>query len=115
MPAEWTNNNMAHVSTWGSLKDLKQHGKRFEQAATLCMKQLDFYNPAESPAQRRVTAKPWVVAFMALTKAWPAEFEEGCTYGKTLDELLDAFVDGDKTMPQLAQIVDDCYRFPTEA
>lgn len=113
--ASWSNNNMAHVATWGNLKDLKQHSKAFPAAKGLTMSQLAFYNPVASLAQRKVAAKPVVVAFMALTsKGYESEYEQGYTYSRVFDKLVDSMADGKVTMPGLGQVVDSCYRFSTE-
>lgn len=109
----WSNNNAACVNTWFCLsKDLMgQLSAGFEDAGALKMSELAFWNTV-APANREIEAQ--AIADM-LTKLFTnmigATYEPGQNYASAVLALTAILTDADKTICELAAVVDEQHRF----
>jgi hypothetical protein len=109
----WSNNNAACVNTWFCLsKDLMgQLGVAFDDAPTVKVSELAFWNSL-SPGTREVEAQS--IADM-LTKLFTnmigAAYEPGQNYASAVIALTSVLTNGDKTICELAAVVDEQHRF----
>jgi hypothetical protein len=111
----WSNNNLAHVHTWLSLKVLKQHNKRFENAGTVKMNQLIFWNPGDSSAMRATKARTIATQMDNMFRLFQgATYESGVTKIAAINAMTTILVDAICTMEDLGDAADAGYRFNGE-
>lgn len=109
----WSNNNAACVNTWFCLsKDLMgQLSAGFDEAATLKMSDLAFWNKV-APANRQIEAQ--AIADM-LTKLFTnmigATYEPGQNFASAVLALTSVLSDEQRTVCELAAVVDEQHRF----
>jgi hypothetical protein len=112
----WSNNNSACTNTWFCLsKDIMgQHDVDFDTAETLKMSELAFWSDLAEDT-RKVEAR--AIADM-LTKLFVnmvgAEYEDGHNYASAVEAMGTILADEDKTMCELAAVVDEQHHFLTE-
>lgn len=112
---EWNNNNLACLKTWIHLKVLDQHNSVFWNAGELTMDQLTFWNLAGSPELRSVAAKTICTQLDNMFRLHDkAGYEEGSDIAKAVESMHAVLTDADKTVTELASVIDDNYKFRGE-
>ena len=113
---EWNNNNLACLKTWIHLKVLDQHNSVFWNAGELTMNQLTFWNLAASSELRSVAAKTICTQldnmFRMIDKAG---YEAGNDTANAIESMHIVLTDSDKTVAELASVIDDNYKFRSES
>jgi len=108
----WSNNNSAHVTTWGSLYILEESKKIFDSSESVPMKDLRFFVPGSSTDARRIRAKSLALQLHNLfTIAFGAELESGVTQKQAVNGLVAVMMVGDKKLLDLADVSDESYQF----
>ena len=111
----WSPNHLACVNTWGFLRFEKQLKGDFASSGAVKMNELAFWNPASSPAARRLEAQFLAGKFDSFfRKALLATFETGQDFAKAIAAMSDTLVDSAKTVSDLAMVNDAIYRFRGE-
>jgi len=111
----WSNNNLAHVHTWLSLKILKQQNKRFENAGATTMNQLVFWNPGDSLALRATRARTIASQIDNMFRLLQgAAYETGVTKTAAISAMTTILIDATCTMEELGDAADEAYRFNGE-
>ena len=112
----WSNNNSACTNTWFCLsKDIMgQHDVDFDTAETLKMSELAYWND-DAEETREIEAK--AIADL-LTKLFVnmvgATYESGQNYASAVLAMTKILTQADKTLCELAAVVDEQHRFLTE-
>jgi hypothetical protein len=112
----WTNNNAACANTWFCLSDkmMGQLSVGFDDAATVKMSELAFWNK-DGGDNREAEAE--AIADM-LTKMFTnmlgATYEEGHNYASAVLAMTQILTDADKTVCELAAVVDEQHHFLNE-
>jgi hypothetical protein len=110
--AEWSVNNRACTSMWMALRILAQHKKVFGQAGALTMKDLAFRNTTASDELHEVQARTLAVQLNnVFQKIDGAKLESGVTEGTAVADMEAVLTDDAKTVADLAEVSDRCYRF----
>ena len=108
----WNNNNLACVKTWIHLMVLHQYKKVFKDAGSLKMSELQFWNASSSSDLREIQAKTLCHQldnmFLSFDKA---KYEEGSSLETALTQMKAVFIDENKTVADLAEVVDKNYFF----
>lgn len=108
----WNKNNLACRKTWLYLKILHQHNKVFKDAGKLKMKDLQFWNDLSSPELREQQAKMMAHQFDNMFRSFDkAKYEEGSSLETAVAQMKSILTAEDKTVAELAEIVDDNYFF----
>lgn len=112
----WTNNNAACANTWFCLSAqmMGQLSVGFNEAETVTMSELAFWNK-QGGDNRKVEAE--AIADM-LTKFFTnmlgATYEPGDNYASAVLAMTQILTDADKTVCELAAVVDEQHRFLNE-
>lgn len=108
----WSNNNSAHVTTWGSLYILEESKKTFVSSEAVPMKAMRFFVPGSSADARRIRAKSLALQLHNLfTIAFGAELESGVTQKQAVNGMVAVMVVAEKAMLDLADVADESYTF----
>lgn len=111
----WSKSNIACKNTWIFLRALGQLTKVFKDSGNLKMTDLTFWNQTVSQELREIAAKTLVNQldnmFRLIDKA---VFEEGVTITDALNDMYETMINPEKTVADLAGIVDACYNFVGE-
>ena len=108
----WTSNNLACLNVWSTTYVMKQHKKTFKNAELLKMKELLFYNPLLTKDELTFEAEGIADFFDKVFKnTCAATYEENVTKSLAMEAMVNVLIDGNKTMADLAAIVDDNYKF----
>jgi hypothetical protein len=113
----WSNNNAACVNTWFCLskKVLGQIDASFDDAATLTMPDLAYWNDLAGDDNREVEAAALADILTKLfTNMLAAKYEPGQNYASAVVALTSVLTDADKTVCELAAVVDELHHFTTE-
>lgn len=110
--AIWTSNNLACVNLWSTLYIMKQHKKTFKKAETVTMKELLFYNPTLTKPELKFEAEG-IADFLDIVfkNTYNGKYEDGINKARATSDMVDVLISGDKTMADLAAVVDDDYNF----
>lgn len=112
----WSPNHLACANTWAYLRFDKQLNGDFASSGDVKMNALAYWNPAASPAARRLEAQLLSGKLDSFfRKALLARFEAGKDFAAAIQEMSDTLVDEDKAVRDLAIVVDALYRFRGEA
>src|SRR5260221_12155411 len=112
---KWNQNNMACRNTYMLLIGLKQLTEPFSQAGTKPMKQLTFWNPAATGNMRELTATGLATQLDKFyMKVLFAGYEDGYEFHKAIETMKETLCAADKTLCQLAEIIDEIYHFRGE-
>lgn len=115
MAFEWTNNNLACINTWAFLRALGQLKAIFKKAGTLQMDALAFWNPLDSAALRRAAALTVASQLDAMfIQGLRAKYETSFNRTRAVNTMADVMVQSGKTVCDLAEVVDEAYRFTGE-
>lgn len=113
----WSNNNTACVNTWFCLsKDvLGQIDTSFDDAATLEMPDLAYWNDLAGDDNRKVEAAALSDILTKLfTNMVGATYEPGQNYASAVVAMTAVLTDANKTVCELAAVVDELHHFTTE-
>lgn len=112
---KWNNNNLACLKTWVHLRVLDQHNEAFRDAEKIRMDQLTFWNNASSNEAREISAKTLCNQLDNMFRLWDkADYENSSSAKEAVEAMLKVFLNGKKTLNDLAQAVDDNYKFKGE-
>ena len=113
----WSNNNTACVNTWFCLsKDvLGQVDASFDDAAALEMPDLAYWNDLAGDDNRKVEAAALADILTKLfTNMVGAKYEPGQNYASAVVAMTAVLTDANKTVCELAAVVDELHHFTTE-
>lgn len=113
----WSNNNTACLNTWFCLSKgvLGQIDASFEEAETMTMAQLEFFNELAPGDNLRVEAAALADVLTKLfTNVLGARYENGQNYASAVQAMATVLADAEKTICELAAVVDELHRFTTE-
>ena len=109
---DWTKNNLAHSSTYLSLRILAETKRKFASAGTQKVEQLDFWNDTDSSNMRSAKAKTLAVRLNNLfIDAFKSSFETGYSKTKSIASMQSVLKSKGKTVKDLAATADECYAF----
>jgi hypothetical protein len=114
----WSNNNIACVNTWFCLskKVLGQIDCSFDDAQTLKMTDLEYWNEVAPGDNREVEAQALADMLTKIfTNVMGAAYEKGQTYATAVPAMTTVLTDPDKTICELAAVVDELHHFLGEA
>ena len=110
--ADWSQNNLACKNTWITLRVLEQSKKAFDDSGGVRMDELEYWNPADSPAMRAAKARSLAIQVDNIFRDLSgAEYEKDVTRAKAVRDMVDALADKDRTMSDLASVNDSNYAF----
>ncbi|MBN2226973.1 MAG: hypothetical protein JW763_06380 [candidate division Zixibacteria bacterium] len=113
--AEWSKNNAACLTTWITLRVLEQSFKVFNDSAAITMKELAYWNTAASDDMRKIQATTLAHQLDNIfIKIRCARYEEGKTAEQAVSDTVTVLIDADKTMNDLAAVIDANYLFLRE-
>lgn len=108
-------NNRSCTTTWITLYRLQQFRKTFDEAGSLQMKDLKFYNPSLSKEllkqEAAMLADMIDVVFIV---GRGARYEAGIKKSMALEKMIHLLIDAHKTVADLAALNDDHYIFWNE-
>ena len=111
----WTKDNRACLTTWSTLRTLDQHKEVFSKSGSLAMKQLAFWNSTATPGMRDLQAKALAgqmdSVFRNIRKA---NYGGGVNTERAIADMTTVMSDGDKTVSELASVIDQDYEFREE-
>jgi len=113
----WSNNNAACVNTWFCLSKqvLGQIDASFDEAAVLEMTGLAYWNELASDDNRKVEAAALADILTKLfTNMVGAKYEPGQNYASAVVAMTAVLTDANKTVCELAAVVDELHHFTTE-
>jgi hypothetical protein len=113
----WSNNNAACVNTWFCLSKqvLGQIDASFDDAATLAMPELAYWNELAGVDNRKVEAAALADILTKLfTNMLGAKYEPGQNYASAVVAMTTVLADENKTVCELAAVVDELHHFTTE-
>ena len=109
---DWTSNNLACLNVWSTLYIMKQLKKTFKMSGDIQMKGLLFFNPVLTPSEREFEARG-IADFLDVVfrKTCDAKYEAGINRVKAMGDMVAVLVSPNKTVADLAEIVDQDYEF----
>lgn len=109
----WSDNNAACVNTWMCLKNiLGQISADFYHAESIPVSQFAFWNAVSGAANRAIEAAAIADLMTKIfTRTLRATYEPGQNYASALLAMQEILTDGDKTVCELAAVVDEQHRF----
>jgi hypothetical protein len=113
----WSNNNAACVNTWFCLSKsvLGQLDASFDEAETVKVSELEFYNELAPEDNTKVEAEALADILTKLfTNMLSAKYEAGQSYASAVTSMGSILSDRDKTVCELAAVVDEVHHFTTE-
>lgn len=110
--AEWNPNNLACQCTWAELFVLRQSRKSFSNSGNVKMQDMLFFNPAAGSSTLENEAKMLADELDNIfRKVDGARFEDGVTRAKALADTVAILKQANKTMTELAEVIDINYLF----
>jgi len=111
----WTDKNSACKNTWTTLLALKQFDCLFADAGGKKMTDLAFWNKAASDEIRGINAQSLAIQMdNVLTKIRLAKYESGKNGGTAVSGIANILVGPNKTVTDLAAVIDENYLFRQE-
>ena len=113
----WSNNNTACVNTWFCLSKqvLGQIDVSFDDAETLTMPELAYWNEVAADDNREVEAAALADILTKLfTNMLGARYEPGQNFASAVMALTAILTDANRTVCELAAVVDELHHFTTE-
>lgn len=113
----WSDNNAACVQTWFCLSKgvLGQIDASLDDAATLKMTDLAYWNDLAGADNREVEAAALADILTKLfTNMLAAKYEPGQNYASAVVAMTIVLTDADKTVCELAAVVDELHHFRSE-
>lgn len=112
--ADWSNDNEAHVVVHGFLGGHLLHNSGFRDAGTLKMKEMTFWHPFAEQA-RQAEARRIAQGLDQFIRLFAkAEFENEVQPSSAIANIESALLSPEKTMNELADLVDGIYKFKSE-
>lgn len=109
---KWDTNARANETLWTTLYLLNQLFTNYKESGSLAMKDLTFYNPLVSSDFRRNQALMLADQLDNVFRMGRgAIFEPGVERGDAILKITGLMTDGEKTVEDLAELVDDLYKF----
>ena len=113
--AEWDITSLACVKTWIHLKTLDQLNKVFEDSGKVKSKELQFWDDSASGSTRTLQANTLAQQLDSMFRQFDkAKYETGSDLTKAVSAMVSILIDGDKTVADLAQVVETNYHFTGE-
>ncbi len=116
--SDWNINNQAHFETWIVLKIVRgiDDGTDFSEAAKIKMKDLEFWPKSASKDINKVIAGSHASLMhnYFIGPLTEAVLEKGVTRAKAIAAISEALLKDADTVNDLADVVDDSYRFNKE-
>lgn len=113
--ASWPDKSIACTNSWMTLMALQQYEETYDDAEELVMPDFLFWNPNDSPEIRRTKARSLASQVDGVFRhVLNAGYETGMSSAKAVNAMTRTLVDEAKTLPELADVVDDHYRFLSE-
>jgi D-alanyl-D-alanine dipeptidase len=111
----WTNNNLACINTWAFLRALEELEPAFKDAGDLTMRELAWWNPADSAPVRRLAAEALAAQLdQMFAVGLRAKYEAAYTRSQAVAVMADALVQPEVTVCELSVTVDEAYQFTGE-
>lgn len=111
----WSANNLSCTNTNGVLNGMDEISAKFSKAKNIKMSAFAFWSDIESPNQRALSAKAVAGRLDRLfRKLLGAKYEEGYNRSSSIIKMQSVLKTRDKTVCQLAVVVDKAYRFRGE-
>lgn len=112
---KWTINNQACVATWSALLVLDQTKRAFATAETVKIGTFPMWAKGESAKLRAARAKSLAVMLDNIFRKFEgAAYEPSSTRPQAINATAAILVDDEKTIAELANVVDDSYHFAEE-
>jgi hypothetical protein len=109
---EWSGNNRACTTLWSTLFRMNQLFTSFNESGTLTMPDLTFFSPTDSSSMRRQAA---TILADQLDNIFivgrGAEYEQGVTHDGAVAATIEILTDAEKSLTDLALVVDENYLF----
>ena len=110
--SNWTMNNRASTTLWTTLSRMNQLDTNFEESGALKISDLTFFNTLSSSAAQAQDAAMIADELDNIFRVGRgAEFEDGVDRLIAMDAMVTVLSDPEKLVMELAQTVDDMYRF----
>ena len=112
---KWLKNNRSCTATWRTLKLLEQSDSNFADSEKKKMNELDFWNSASTEELRLIQARTLAAQMdniFILIRG--AVYEEGSNREKSIEDIVNTFINSDKTISDLAVVNDSNYLFWAE-
>lgn len=114
----WSNNNLAHVYTNAALVSLKQYkARKFAEVAKIKVRALAFFpGVGASDNIKKVAATAMASMLDGVMNQWieNTQYEENYGATRAIRTMARALVDGDKTVEDVGEAVDQCFFFAGE-
>lgn len=108
----WNRNNRACSTTWTTLRVLNQNDKVFVESGNVKMSELTYWNLAASADMRKLQATTLANQMDNIFRQIRrAEHEEGVTREKVLNDMVNTLTSEEKTINDMAEIIDANYLF----
>ena len=115
MLAQERNDSPAPAYTWLVLMQLDQHREQSMGDKALKIKDLALHKDYSGPEDRRGAAEALAVPLMNLYSALgKAGLDGGVTMAQAKQMIVGVLLDGEKTVLDLAAVLEKCYQFPDE-
>lgn len=110
--AIWNRNNRACTTTWTTLRVLDQNKKVFKDSGNVKMSELTYWNLTASADMRKLQATTLANQMDNIFRQIRrAEYEEGVTKEKAVNDMVNTLTTEEKTISHLADIIDADYLF----
>jgi len=108
----WNRNNRACSTTWTTLRVLDQNDKVFKDSGTVRMSELTYWNQIADADIRKVQAAALANQMdNVFRQIRRAEYEDGITRAKAVGDMVNTLTNKEKTISDLAEIIDANYLF----
>ena len=110
--AIWSKNNRACTTTWTTLRVLDQLDEVFKDSEDIMMSELGFWNAVASADRRRQQASTLASQMDNVFRlVRRAKYEGGVGRDEAVSGIIDTLINGDATVSQLAEVIDQMYMF----
>jgi hypothetical protein len=111
--ADWSPDNPSCLSTWMALRVLEQSRLVFAKSGAVPMRELAYWSTVPSQAMRTLEAHGLAKEMDNILRLIDgAGLEEGATIATAVDFITAILTDGDRTVAELAEVIDQLYHFP---
>jgi len=113
--ASWPQKSIACTNSWMTFMALQQYEETYDDAEELVMPDFLFWNPKDSPEMRRTKARSLAAQVDGVFRhILNAGYESGGSATKAVNAMTKTLVDEAQTLPQLADVIDENYKFLSE-
>lgn len=110
----WLKTNNAHIATWMVEMVITDIELSFPDSPGLKMSELTSRVPGAGSGMTKVAIDAHLIAFFNLIKLYKPVWEEGATYQSGQKKIRALMADPDKTLKELADVVDSVLLFEGE-